>query len=194
MNLFSKAHLLFLKSALTRQGAFMSTPEVEGWLREQNARVPVKVSRCSFDQVSGWYYEKSSGRMRHESGKFFSIDGIRVDTTWPSLGSWEQPIINQPEIGYLGIITREINGVLHFLLQTKIEPGNDNHVQLPPTLQATRSNYTQVHKGREPLYLNYFRDARPRQILLDQYCPDYKFYIKHATMHAEETVLFAKAS
>ncbi len=30
--------------------------------------------------------------------------------------------------------------------------------------------------------------------LLDQYCPDYKFYIKHATMHAEETVLFAKAS
>jgi FkbM family methyltransferase len=29
--------------------------------------------------------------------------------------------------------------------------------------------------------------------LLDQYCPNYKFYIKHATMHAEETVLFAKA-
>lgn len=28
--------------------------------------------------------------------------------------------------------------------------------------------------------------------LLDQYCPDYKFYIKHATMHAEETVLFVK--
>jgi FkbM family methyltransferase len=29
--------------------------------------------------------------------------------------------------------------------------------------------------------------------LLDEYCPNYKFYIKHATMHAEETVLFAKA-
>ena len=29
--------------------------------------------------------------------------------------------------------------------------------------------------------------------LLDQYCSDYKFYIKHATMHAEETVLFAKS-
>jgi FkbM family methyltransferase len=28
--------------------------------------------------------------------------------------------------------------------------------------------------------------------ILDQYCPSYKFYIKHATMHAEETVLFAK--
>lgn len=29
--------------------------------------------------------------------------------------------------------------------------------------------------------------------LLDQYCPDYKFNLKHATMHAEETVLFANA-
>ncbi len=27
--------------------------------------------------------------------------------------------------------------------------------------------------------------------ILDEYCPSYKLYIKHATMHAEETVLFA---
>lgn len=27
--------------------------------------------------------------------------------------------------------------------------------------------------------------------LLDKYCPDYRFYIKHAAMYAEETVLFA---
>lgn len=32
--------------------------------------------------------------------------------------------------------------------------------------------------------------ALPR--LIDKYCPDYQFYIKHCTMHAEETVLFAK--
>ncbi len=28
--------------------------------------------------------------------------------------------------------------------------------------------------------------------LIDRYCPEYRFYIKHATMHSEETVLFAK--
>lgn len=27
--------------------------------------------------------------------------------------------------------------------------------------------------------------------LLDQYCPEYKFHLSHATMHKEETVLFA---
>ena len=52
--------------------------------------------------------------------------------------SWDQPIIDQPEIGFLGILCKEIKGSLHFLLQAKIEPGNKNFVQLSPTLQATR--------------------------------------------------------
>ncbi|MDD4735021.1 MAG: FkbM family methyltransferase [Kiritimatiellae bacterium] len=30
--------------------------------------------------------------------------------------------------------------------------------------------------------------------LIDQYCPDYRFYLKHATMHSEETVLFANVN
>src|SRR5690606_24882290 len=81
---------------------------------------------------------------------------------------WTQPIINQPEIGFLGIITREIEGVLYFLMQAKIEPGNVNYVQLSPTLQATKSNYTQIHHGAKPLYLDYFLKATPSQILLDQ--------------------------
>ena len=53
-------------------------------------------------------------------------------------------------------------------MQAKIEPGNLNNVQLSPTLQATKSNYTQVHKGKKPLYLEYFQNAKKNQILLDQ--------------------------
>src|SRR5262249_25264452 len=104
----------------------------------------------------------------HETGRFFSIDGINVKTNWGYVPEWEQPIINQPEIGYLGFITREFDGILYFLMQAKIEPGNVNNVQLSPTLQATRSNYNQVHKGDKPLYLDYFLNVKPRQILLDQ--------------------------
>ena len=43
-----------------------------------------------------------------------------------------------------------------------------NCVQLSPTLQATRSNYTQVHGGKKPAYLEYFQNATPDQIVLDQ--------------------------
>ena len=53
-------------------------------------------------------------------------------------------------------------------MQAKIEPGNINYVQLSPTLQATKSNYSQVHEGNVPAYLNYFREAKKEQVLLDQ--------------------------
>jgi oxidase EvaA len=107
--------------------------------------------------------------IRHDSGKFFSIEGIRVNKIiGDNITSWDQPIINQPEIGILGIVCKEINGILHFLLQAKIEPGNVNVVQLSPTVQATRSNYTKVHKGSTPHYLEYFLEIDQYEIVVDQ--------------------------
>lgn len=161
-------HFHYLKSAFSKEGAFMDLPTVIDWLAKQNEAVRVDIQKTRFDDLAAWKRDESSGALRHESGKFFSIEGIRIRTNWGGVAEWEQPIINQPEIGYLGFITKEINGVLHFLLQAKIEPGNVNYVQLSPTLQATRSNYSQVHKGRKPAYLEYFQQARPGQILLDQ--------------------------
>ena len=161
------ADKLFLKSALCDDGQYMSTEDVVYWLKEQNNKIEVKISQCSLQEMDEWDVDYN-GSINHKSGKFFSIQGVEVETTYPVYRKWQQPIINQPEIGYLGIITKKINGVLHFLLQAKIEPGNTNYVQLSPTLQATRSNYTKVHKGRSPLYLNYFINAKQEQILVDQ--------------------------
>lgn len=148
--------------------SFLSTENVIVWLKDQNNAVNVKINKILFDNMGGWFYDKILGSIRHESGKFFTIDGIHVKTNWGNIADWEQPIINQAEIGYLGFITKEFNGVLHFLMQAKIEPGNVNYVQLSPTLQATRSNYSQIHKGKKPLYLEYFQKAKPVQILFDQ--------------------------
>jgi oxidase EvaA len=157
---------LFLKSAFTEEGSFISTQEVIKWIVKQNENTTVKITKIPFSDLKFWEFDESN--LRHSSGQFFSIDGIRIKTNWGSIHEWEQPIIFQNEVGYLGFITKEFNGVLHFLVQAKIEPGNINHVQLSPTLQATRSNYNQVHKGKKPLYLDYFLRAVPTQILLDQ--------------------------
>lgn len=158
----------FLKSAQTVLGAFNRTEEIIDWINKQREMVEVKVSKIPFSKLSQWKYHEDTGNIGHDSGQFFSIDGIRVETNCGYVPKWEQPIINQPEVGYLGFITKEFNGVLHFLMQAKIEPGNINLVQLSPTLQATRSNYMQIHKGKKPLYLEYFREAKPHQIMLDQ--------------------------
>ena len=57
---------------------------------------------------------------------------------------------------------------MHFLVQAKIEPGNINIVQISPTLQATRSNYSQIHKGKRPRYLEYFNGEKKVILLIDQ--------------------------
>lgn len=157
----------FLQSALSVHNPFNSTGQVIEWLREQNIKIKVDVNQVKFSDLKGWHFDENRN-LRHDTGRFFSIEGIDVTTNWGKVPNWKQPIINQPEVGYLGIITKKIDGMLYFLLQAKVEPGNVNNVQLSPTIQATKSNYTQAHGGAKPLYLEYFQGATKEQILLDQ--------------------------
>lgn len=161
-------YLLFLKSAFSETSRFLSNDAIRDWLKQQRSAVPVRINEIPFKRMEKWRYEEQEGSYRHQSGKFFSIDGIQVKTNWGDVAEWDQPIINQPEVGYLGFITREFDGVLHFLVQAKVEPGNINHIQISPTLQATRSNFNRVHEGKKPRYLEYFQNVQPHQILLDQ--------------------------
>lgn len=156
-----------IASLLTTDNVVNSIQSLQNWILQRNKDVIVDVQNIPFNKMTGWY-EDEKGCLRHESGKFFSIQGIHVETDYGLIGQWDQPIINQPEIGYLGILTKEIDGVLYFLMQAKIEPGNVNCVQISPTLQATKSNYSRVHKGKKPAYLDYFVNVKPENVLLDQ--------------------------
>lgn len=155
----------FLISALS-QGLFMPTEKILAWMKNRNDEVVSNIKQIPISELKGWNYHDD--RIRHVSGKFFSIDGIHVETNYRNTPQWDQPIINQPEIGFLGFIVKKFNGIMHFLMQAKIEPGNLNIVQLSPTLQATRSNYTRVHGGKSPTYLEYFNGEKEVAVLVDQ--------------------------
>ena len=154
------------ESLENREGNVNSTPEIFSWIRDLNANTCVRIEECSIDDCSSWLYDSEHGRIVSRSGKFFSITGMRwiIDGVTVS----EQPVIIQPEIGYLGILCAEIDGVLNFLMQAKIEPGNVNCVQPSPTIQATRSNFTRVHGGRAPTYLELFSDPSRCTIIYDR--------------------------
>ena len=158
---------MIIKSLLTEENKFNSTEEIKAWIKRRNREVEVKIEKIPFDQMNMWHSDVD-GSVHHDSGRFFSIVGIDVRTDYGSNHHWRQPIINQPEVGYLGILTKEIDGVLYCLMQAKIEPGNVNCVQISPTLQATKSNYSRVHSGKSPNYLEYFVNTKPENIILDQ--------------------------
>lgn len=158
----------FFQSVIVEPSDAQSVENILSWLYSKRKSVRVDVQEVPLNKMEKWLYSNDEGRIKHTSGKFFSIDGIRVHTNYGLKETWDQPIINQPEIGFLGILTQMRNGVLHFLLQAKIEPGNINVVQLSPTLQATKSNYTRVHQGKTPTFLEYFNGEKAVKVLVDQ--------------------------
>ena len=134
------------------------------WFEQKRKDNIYSVEQIPFEKLDKWNFDEGMKTLRHESGKFFKIKGLRIKT---GDELWDQPIIDQPEIGILGIITKKFDGIRYFLMQAKMEPGNIGLVQLSPTLQATKSNYTQVHKGNAPAYLEYFLDKTKSKILVD---------------------------
>jgi dTDP-4-dehydro-6-deoxy-alpha-D-glucopyranose 2,3-dehydratase len=154
-------------STRTTEGGDRATGEIAGWLAGVAARSWFRVDSIPFAELDGWYFERDSGNLVHRSGRFFSVEGVHVRLGDGPFGEWQQPIINQPEVGVLGILVKHFDGVPHFLMQAKMEPGNPNLLQLSPTVQATRSNYTKVHKGADVKYLEYFTDPGRGHVLAD---------------------------
>lgn len=142
----------FLASWANVSGNVSSVEGIQNWVDEKNRLLRVDVNKISLKDCGDWFYDYTRGVIRNSKGSFFSISGIQEFYNEKLVK--EQPIIIQNEIGFLGIICKIIDGVLNFLMQAKIEPGNINKVQISPTIQATKSNFTQKHGGRQPAYLD----------------------------------------
>ena len=138
--------------------------EIEKWVNEVLDRTSIKTTKILFKDMKNWSFIDQR-EIAHNSKKFFQIQGLSVTTNSGNINNWHQPIINQPEIGILGIIRKKIEGRYYYLLQAKVEPGNINEVQISPTVQATKSNYEQVHKGTKPLFVEYFLNKRHVTVL-----------------------------
>ena len=83
------------------------------------------VDLIGLDEVRDWSRD-DKGNVRHKSGQFFGIEGVRTESgALREVASWDQPIYTQPEGGILGLIAREHAAKsVEFLLNAKAEPGN----------------------------------------------------------------------
>lgn len=158
--------MLSIAESWSETTAFHTLDELFAWVAQRNQNLQVDICKTSLKKGDFWFYDPEEGCIRNQNRSFFQIiglerciDGVSVQT---------QPVILQQEIGFLGIICQKKNGVMHFLMQAKIEPGNINKIQISPTIQATKSNFTQKHGGAKPPYLEYFEQAAQYEIVVDQ--------------------------
>ncbi|GAA3475636.1 NDP-hexose 2,3-dehydratase family protein [Streptomyces yanii] len=155
------------ESVHTRDSPLTGLDEFHWWFDGFARLSPCEVRLIPLDDLVGWSSHPVTGNLIHDSARFFQVEGLDVHIPDGPVPHWSQPIINQSEIGILGILVKEFDGVLHCLMQAKVEPGNVNGFQLSPTVQATRSNYTRVHQGRAVPYLEYFRTPERHRLITD---------------------------
>ncbi|WP_254885429.1 NDP-hexose 2,3-dehydratase family protein [Streptomyces sp. NA02950] len=161
-----------LQERLVRSAAAVDSPvgqlaDAQEWFRERAAADTSRVEVIPFEALRGWHFAADTHNLVHETGRFFTVEGLRVRMPGAPVEKWTQPILHQPEIGILGILVKDFDGVPHFLMQAKMEPGNHGGLQLSPTVQATRSNYTRVHRGRAVPYVEYFQRRDRHRVLAD---------------------------
>ena len=129
------------------------------WFTRQKKINKLKVKVVNISKIDNWNINKKE--IVHKTKKFFKVIGVKINTNFYKR-NWDQPIILQKEVGILGIIKSIKNN--KYLLQAKVEPGNKKKVQLSPTVQATRSNYTMVHGGKSVPYIKFFLDVKKKYL------------------------------
>ena len=92
-----------------------SFSEILDWLEDRKKSQHIQINQIPLEACQPWYYDHSEGVIRNPEGSFFRIGGMVSRDLEGDEQS--QPIILQPEIGYLGIVCRRFGGVWHFLMQ-----------------------------------------------------------------------------
>ena len=138
------------------------------WFNKKREESDMIVEEIGINDLDKWIVDKNSGNITHDSGGFFEVIGVKVSNTFDrEVGKkgWTQPMIGKNPGGILGILMKRINGVPHYLLQAKAEPGNIGKLQLSPTLQATTSNLLKAHGGIRPKFSEYFDEPKNVKII-----------------------------
>ena len=138
------------------------------WFNKKREESDMIVEEIGINDLDKWNVDKNSGNITHDSGGFFEVIGVKVSNTFDrEVGKkgWTQPMIGKNPGGILGILMKRINGIPHYLLQAKAEPGNIGKLQLSPTLQATTSNLLKAHGGIRPKFSEYFDEPKNVKII-----------------------------
>ena len=138
------------------------------WFNKKREESDMIVEEVGINDLDKWNIDKNSGNITHDSGGFFEVIGVKVSNTFDrEVGKkgWTQPMIGKNPGGILGILMKRINGIPHYLLQAKAEPGNIGKLQLSPTLQATTSNLLKAHGGIRPKFSEYFDEPINAKII-----------------------------
>ncbi|MAE42877.1 response regulator receiver protein [Candidatus Woesearchaeota archaeon] len=177
----TKARIEHMLECLEDKNRFNNLDQIMEWFKNQRRKCEMEVKKIGINELEKWDFDNKTQNIVHDSGEFFSVIGVKVlNSKKREVGEWTQPMIWQKEGGILGILSKKFNGVRHYLIHAKAEPGNIHKLQLSPTLQATFSNLKKAHKGNKPKFAEYFENPEKENVIYSKsFAEDGgRFYLK----------------
>ena len=111
--------LSFILSGIISSYPDLSVENVLSQIIQKRKETFVSVKKIKLNKMDEWLINKKTGNISHESGKFFDVMGLSIKNNDSNIVEWQQPIINQPEIGILGIIVEVIDEFYAFCCNLK---------------------------------------------------------------------------
>jgi oxidase EvaA len=169
----------------------MDCSEVIAWIEEHKSKSKFSCKEISFQDSKEWKFLPEQEALVHKSERFFEVRGYRATSSDGT--SFNQPLINQWEIGIQAFLIKGQGDSLQVLMQAKTEPGNIGITQVSPTLQVTRSNLQGVHKGTIPQFAELFIDLTDKDVLVNEKYPElgnryYKKYNENIIISTQDEI------
>ena len=124
------------------------------WVKARQKKIKTISKIINLNECKGWHLDKKNN-LYHESKQFFKVKGVETKGAFGrEVNSWTQPILTQKHGGVLAFISRQTKKFgTQFLIDAKIEPGDDSIIKISPSFQATQSNMNRAHGGKRPQLL-----------------------------------------
>ena len=156
--------------------------EIVNWKNKLQKKVRTRSKIINLNECKSWYFDKNSN-LNHVSGQFFKVKGVKTEGAYGrEVHAWTQPILTQKHGGVLAFISRQTKKFgTQFLLDAKIEPGDDSLIKISPSFQATQSNMNRAHGGKRPKFYDIVMKLKGAELI-------------YYTIHNEEGARFWKKS
>jgi oxidase EvaA len=161
---FNSTDFRFIHSLCNTDNSCYNIDQIIGWLTRLKAEYDLTVSSVSINDLADW--ETTEVEIRHKTENRFSAILVDVKAGNREVTSWNQPLIKETQIGLIGYLIKKINGVDHFVVQAKMEPGNIDKFELAPTVSF--SNYEErVAGGYKTTFAEYFIGDKRVNVIYD---------------------------
>ena len=138
----------FLKSALTEGGGLHSIENIITLVTHLKSTYDLNVIQTPLTKMKNWIIDDKE--IFHKDRKYFKVIAVDVEIGNREVVKWSQPMIEPTQEGLCAFVCKEINGILHLAVQTKLECGNHDIIEFAPTVQTLTGDYRETKEGTLP--------------------------------------------